>query len=66
MNLIFPLYEGIGMGIHPNSFQDCLHCIKDIQEAFRKITEQETVSNASFSADENCFKLVRTYIQSDL
>lgn len=40
--------------------------MKDVQEACSKITEHETIPNASSSADENCFKLVRTYIQSDL
>lgn len=64
MNLIFTLYAD-HMSIHRNSFKGCLHFIKDMQEAFSKITEQETVPNASSSGDENCFKLVRTYIQSD-
>lgn len=40
--------------------------MNDMQEAFSKITEHETISNVSSSADENCFKLVRTYIQNDL
>jgi len=65
VNLIFTLCED-HKGIHQNSFKGCLHIIKEVQEACSKRIEHETISNASSSADENCLKLVTTYIQSDL
>lgn len=62
MNLFFILFED-HMDIHQNSLKGCLHFIKDVQEAFNKITDQETISNVSSFDDKNCFKLARSYIQ---
>lgn len=60
-NLILTLFKN-HMGIHWNSFKAAFTLSMMFKKPLSKIAENETISNVSFSADENCHIIVRNYI----